>query len=97
MSKFTIGKTISLYLIELLFDESPSGIEYYQWEFPFVSSKETVLSPLNQENAYTNASDLPNANPRCPQLSTELPDVYFIQAALVIVRGLNLNKYCPEH
>ena len=56
-----------------------------------------MLSPLNQENAYTNASDLPNANPRWPHLSTELPDVYFFQAALVIVRGLNLNKYCPVH
>jgi hypothetical protein len=44
-----------------------------------VSSKETVLSPLNQENAYKNYYDLPNVNPRCPQLSLELSNVYLTQ------------------
>jgi hypothetical protein len=84
-------------LIELLYDESPSGVEYYHLEVPSVSSKETVLFPSYHENAYKNDSDLPNANPRCPQLEIVLPDVYFIQsAALENVRGLNLNKCCPE-
>ena len=55
---------IYLYLIELLFDESPSGVEYYQKELPFVSSKETVLFKLYHENAYKNDSVLPNTNPR---------------------------------
>ena len=55
-----------------------------------------MLNPLYHENAYTNDSDLPNSNPRCPQLV--VPYVYFIQAvALEKVRGLNLNKCCPVH
>ena len=60
-----------------------------------MSSKETVLFPLYHENAYNNDSDLPNSNPRRPQL---VPNVYFIQtAAIEKVRGLNLNKCCPVH
>ena len=92
----SIAVLISLNLIELLFNESPSGVEYCHYEFPSESSKETVLNPLYHENAYNNDSVLPNANPRCPQLV--VPDIYFIQtAALVNVRGLNLNKCCPVH
>ena len=61
-----------------------------------MSTKETVLNPLDHENAYTNDSDLPNSNPRCPQLS--VPFVYLIQTgALEKTRGLNLNKCCPVH
>jgi hypothetical protein len=91
----SVDASISLYLIELLYHEFPSGVEYCHLELPFVSSKETVLFPLYYENAYNNDSDLPNSNPRCPQL---LPNVYFIQtAALENVRGSNLNKCCPVH
>ena len=91
----SVAASIYLHLIELLFDGSPSGNEYYHVELPFVSSKETVLFPSYHENAYNNDSDHPNSNPRCPQL---VPNVYFIQtAALVNVRGLKLNKYCPVH
>ena len=72
----------------------PSGVEYCHLELPSVSSKETVLKLLYHENAYKNNSDLPNTNPRCPQLV--VPNVYLIQtAALENVRGLNLNKCCP--
>jgi hypothetical protein len=54
-----------------------------------------VLYPLYHENAYKNNSDLPNSNPRCPQSS--VPIVYFIQVGVLEnVRGLNLNKNCPE-
>jgi hypothetical protein len=92
----SLAGSISLYLIELLDYELPSGVEYCHLELPSVSSKETVLKPLYHENAYINDSVLPNANPRCPQLV--VPDVYFIQtAALVNVRGLKLNKCCPVH
>ena len=61
-----------------------------------MSSKETVLFELYHENAYKNDSVLPNTNPRWPQLV--VPDVYFIQTAVLVnVRGLNLNKCCPVH
>jgi hypothetical protein len=54
-----------------------------------------VLLLLNHEYAYKNDYDLPNSNPKCPQLV--VPNVYFIQtAALEIVKGSNLNKYWPE-
>ena len=94
----SVAASISLYLIKLLFEESPLGVEYCHIELPSVSSKETVLNPLYHENAYTNDSVLPNTNPRCPQLVLLLPNVYFIQtAALENVRGSNLNKCCPVH
>ena len=55
-----------------------------------------MLKLLYHENEYKNNSDLPNTNPRCPQLV--VPNVFLIQtAALEIVRGLNLNKCCPGH
>ena len=74
----------------------PSGVEYCHKELLFVSSKETVLDPLYHENAYKNDSDLPNTNPRWPQLV--VPNVYLIQtASLENVRGSNLNKCCPVH
>jgi hypothetical protein len=91
----SVAASISLYLIELLDHELPSGVEYCHLELPSVSSKETVLKLLYHENAYINDSVLPNANPRCPQLV--VPDVFLIQAALENVRGLNLNKCCPVH
>jgi hypothetical protein len=92
----SVVASIYLYLIELLFDGSPSGNEYYHIELPFVSSKETVLFPSYHENAYNNDSVLPNTSPRCPKLMLLLPNVYFIQtAAFENVRGLNLNKCCP--
>jgi hypothetical protein len=47
----SVAASISLYLIELLFNESPSGVEYCHYEFPSESSKETVLKPLYHENA----------------------------------------------
>ena len=94
----SVAVPIYLYLIELLDHELPLGVEYCHLELPSVSSKETVLKPLYHENAYINDSVLPNSRPRCPQLSKELPDVYFIQtAALENVRGSNLNKCCPVH
>ncbi len=80
----------------MLLTGCPYGVEYYNLEFPSVSSKETVLYPLYHENAYNNTSDLPNSNPRCPQLF--VPFVYLIQiGALEKVSGLNLNKCCPVH
>ena len=89
----SVDASISLYLIELLYHELPSGVEYCHLELPSESTKETVLKLLYHENAYINDSVLPNANPRCPQLV--VPDVYFIQtSALVNVRGLKLNKCC---
>jgi hypothetical protein len=91
----SVDASISLYLIELLDHELPSGVEYCHLELPSVSSKETVLFKLYHENAYINDSVLPNANPRCPQLV--VPDVFLIQAALENVRGSNLNKCCPVH
>jgi hypothetical protein len=56
-----------------------------------------VLLLLNHEYAYKNDSDLPNSNPKCPQLLV-VPNVFKIQtAAIEIVKGLNLNKCCPVH
>ena len=53
-----------------------------------------MLNPLNLENANKNNSDLPNTNPRWPQLV--VPNVHLIQtAALENVRGSNLNKCYP--
>jgi hypothetical protein len=92
----SVDESICKYLIELLFEECPLGVEYCHLELPFLSSKETVLKPLYRENAYKNNSDLPNTNPRCPQLLLVLPNVYLIQtAALENVRGSNLNRFCP--
>jgi hypothetical protein len=55
-----------------------------------------VLLLLNHEYAYKNDYDLPNSNPKCPQLVD--PNVFFIQiAALEIVKGSNLNKCWPGH
>jgi hypothetical protein len=55
-----------------------------------------VLLLLNHEYAYKNDYNLPNSNPKCPQLV--VPYVYFIQTgALEIVKGSNLNKCCPVH
>ena len=93
----SVAALISLYLIELLDHELPSGVEYCHLELPSESSKETVLFELYHENAYKNDSVLPNTNPRCPQLFIVLPDVFLIQAALENVRGLNLNKCCSVH
>jgi hypothetical protein len=90
----SVDESIFKYLIELLFEESPSGVEYCHLELPSLSSKETVLNPLYHENAYKNNSDLPNTNPRCPQLV--VPNVYLIQtAALENARGSILNNRCP--
>ena len=89
----SVDESICKYLIELL-PKLPSGVEYYHLEFPSVSSKETVLFPLYHENAYKNNSDLPNTNPRCPQLV--VPNVYLIQTpALENVRESNLYNCCP--
>ncbi len=62
-----------------------------------MSSKETVLLELNQENAYKSSSPLPNVNPRWPQSFD--PVVCLIQADEwdVIVVGSNLNNYWPVH
>ena len=93
----SVAGSIYLYLIELLISEWPSGVEYYHLELPSEFSKETVLFPSYHENAYKNASDLPNANPRCPQLVAVLPIVFLIQIASVEkVIGSNFNKCCPE-
>ena len=55
-----------------------------------------MLLPLNHENAYKTDFDLPNSNPKCPQLF--VPKVYFIQiGTLENVRGSNLNKCWPVH
>jgi hypothetical protein len=90
----SVDESIYKYLIELLYVLLPSGVEYCHLELPSVSSKETVLNPLYHENAYKNNYDLPNTNPRCPQLV--VPSVFLIQtSALENVRGSNLNKCCP--
>jgi hypothetical protein len=90
----SVDESICKYLIELLINLSPLGVEYYHLELPSESSKETVLFPLYHENAYKNDSDLPNTNPRCPQLV--VPIVYIIQTAgLENARGSNLNRCCP--
>jgi hypothetical protein len=60
-----------------------------------VSSSDTVLKPLNHENAYTNISPLPNTNPKCPQLVVLIPIVYFVKSGGENERGLNLNKCYP--
>jgi hypothetical protein len=49
---------------------------------------------LNHEYAYKNDYDLPNSNPKCPQLV--VPNVYLIQTAgIEIVKGSNFNKCWP--
>jgi hypothetical protein len=70
--------SIALYYIRLPSFLSPPFVEYCQIELPLMSSKETVLNKLNEENAYKNSSSLPNVNPRCPQLV--VPVVFLIQA-----------------
>jgi hypothetical protein len=53
-----------------------------------------VLLLLNHEYAYKNDYDLPNSNPKCPQLV--VPNVYLIQTAgIEIVKGSNFNKCWP--
>jgi len=59
----------------------PSVVENCHFEFPLMSSKETVLKELNLDNAYKKSSPLPNVNPRLPQLLYVEPAVYLIQAA----------------
>jgi hypothetical protein len=92
----SVAASISLYLIELLFDESPPVVEYYHKELPSSeSSKETVLYPFFHENEYNNYSDLPNSNPKCPL--SFIPYVFFLQiGTLETARGSNLNKRFPD-
>ena len=92
----SVAVSISLYLIELLFVECPSGVEYYHKELPLSeSSKETVLYPFFHENEYNNYSDLPNSNPKCPK--SFIPTVFILQiGTLETARGSNLNKRYPD-
>ena len=70
--------SIALYYIRLPSSESPPVVEYCHIGLPLMSSKETVLLELNQENAYKSSSPLPNVNPRRAQLF--VPVVCLIQA-----------------
>ncbi len=53
---------------------------------------------LIAEKEYINFSFLPNVNPRCRQLVEVLPIVCLDHIGILEnVRGLNLNKFYPEH
>jgi hypothetical protein len=83
----SVAASIALYCIRLPSPELPPVVEYYHIELPAVSSKLTVLRPLNQENAYNTDSLRPNVNPRWQQLVE--PVVFLIQENgwVVIVLG----------
>ncbi len=70
--------SIALYYIRLPSTPLPPVVEYCHIELKLMSSKETVLKELNQENAYKSCSPLPNVSPRWPQLV--VPVVCLIQA-----------------
>ena len=76
----TISVELSIALNYIRFPSrlSPPVVEYCHIGLPLMSSKETVLKELNQENAYKSCSPLPNVSPRWPQLV--VPLVCLIQA-----------------